>query len=84
MMALPQTSCMAGLEDPDRAQDGTHMGVMVGGTHSQSTPLQVPQQQEAGLGHEALCHPPCDLPSTVKEPGHFLPGARDQCPREES
>lgn len=30
-MALPQTSCMAGLEDPDRAQDGTHMGVMVGG-----------------------------------------------------
>ena len=70
----------------DRARDGTHTGVMVAGNHSPSTPLplQVPQQQEGRLGHEALCHPPCDVPSTVEEPSHFLPGAQDQCPREEA
>ena len=65
-MALPQTSCPAGLEDPpDRAQDGMHVGVVVGQNHSPSTPLplQVPQQQEARLGHEALCHPLVTCPA---------------------
>lgn len=44
---------------PDRAQDAMYVGVVVGRNHSPSTPLplQAPQQQEARLGHEALCHP---------------------------